>query len=105
MTSPVLSVENLVTSFHINKRWVPVVKGVSFESQNFGACPNENIFEKTDTSFQNNKYSSTINYTQRAFVFVGFVYCWGHTAKSVNFTSFFTWLSKQKLQLDTHRLG
>ncbi len=30
MTDPVLSVENLVTSFHVNKRWVPVVKDVSF---------------------------------------------------------------------------
>ncbi|MEO1638822.1 MAG: ABC transporter ATP-binding protein [Pseudomonadota bacterium] len=30
MTSPVLSVENLVTSFHVNKRWLPVVKDVSF---------------------------------------------------------------------------
>ena len=31
MTHPVLSVENLVTSFHVNRRWVPVVKGVSFD--------------------------------------------------------------------------
>ncbi|WP_424972700.1 ABC transporter ATP-binding protein [Dinoroseobacter sp. S76] len=31
MTPPVLSVDNLVTSFHVNKRWVPVVKGVSFD--------------------------------------------------------------------------
>ena len=31
MTTPVLSIENLVTSFHVNKRWLPVVKGVSFE--------------------------------------------------------------------------
>ena len=31
MTNPVLSVQNLVTSFHVNKRWLPVVKGVSFD--------------------------------------------------------------------------
>ncbi|MEO1542647.1 MAG: ABC transporter ATP-binding protein [Pseudomonadota bacterium] len=31
MSNPVLSVENLVTSFHVNKRWVPIVKGVSFD--------------------------------------------------------------------------
>ena len=30
MINPVLSIENLVTSFHVNKRWVPVVKDVSF---------------------------------------------------------------------------
>jgi peptide/nickel transport system ATP-binding protein len=30
MTNPVLSIENLTTSFHVNKNWIPVVKDLSF---------------------------------------------------------------------------
>lgn len=30
MTNPVLSIKNLTTSFHVNKRWLPVVKDLSF---------------------------------------------------------------------------
>lgn len=31
MTTPVLSVENLTTSFHVEKKWLPVVRNVNFE--------------------------------------------------------------------------
>ncbi|MEO0544922.1 MAG: ABC transporter ATP-binding protein [Pseudomonadota bacterium] len=34
MTTPILSVKNLVTSFHVERNWLPVVKDVSFDIGN-----------------------------------------------------------------------